>query len=429
MAAPMFLAVARGAGGVPAVEALWRAEDSKTKLLLREIVDRAEGPAAEIVRHAYDTLAQVSRTSPAALQDVLRHPVVAAWAVAAARADRPAEDAGPARMAYVAAAAAIRSGARHEIVLPFPATPERMVPVPTLGHVNLPAAGGGGPLMLRTGSGSAEMRCGSTVIRIGGARPHDHHWEPTGRIAAQAHDLRIELLLDRASWLLVPGVTAKGRHRIAPADADRAAWAAHVERAWQVLTDRHRRVAAEAAATYTVLTPLASPKRGLNSGTYEDAFGCLSMSPPPSPVIGAAAIAHELRHAQLAAVMDLFALVEPEDGRYYAAWRPDPRPVHGLLHGVYAHLGLSAFWATEARSAGPGSEAEVQLARWRRGAHEGAHTLLDQAKLTPLGRRFVTAALDELHQLTRVPVTAAAQELADREADEHRREWVRANGR
>ncbi len=29
---------------------------------------------------------------------------------------------------------------------------------------------------------------------------------------------------------------------------------------------------------------------------------------------------------------------------YYAPWRPDPRPAHGLLQGAYAYLGVTEFW-------------------------------------------------------------------------------------
>jgi HEXXH motif-containing protein len=328
-------------------------------------------------------------------------------------------------MAYVAAAAAIRSGARYELLLPAPETREPIVPLPTLGHVTLLAATGDEPVLLRTGSGTAEMVHGTESVAVD---EDDPRFTSVPRISTEADGLGIELQVDRTSWLLAPDLIARGKHPIEQPGPDSAAWADHLAGAWQVLTGRHRAVAEEAAATYTVLTPLASPQRGQNSGTYEDAFGCLAMSLPPHTVAGAAAVAHELRHAELAVLMDLFPLMEPEeDGLYYAPWRPDPRPARALLHGVYAHLGLSAFWAVEARFAGAGSGAEMQLAHWRRAASMGARTLLDETRLTKLGRRFVTVARDELQRLGRVPVSADAAESARRQAWAHRQKWLKTN--
>lgn len=430
MAADMFTTIARGHGGVGAIEVLRRAQDSKTKALLAEVTDRAVGPDAAMVRQAYALLAKVNEGQPRAFEAVLRHPVVGAWAVEAARAHPPVTSPSLARMTYVAAAAAVRSGARHELVLPAPVTPEAAVPFPTLGHAVLPDLSDG-PLVLRTGSAGAELVTEPAMIRIGGPRPHDEHWEPTARLTATSGDLRIELLLDRASWLLAPRMAATARHAIATARPDRSAWQRHLDSAWRVLVARHRPTAAEAAATFSVLTPLNSPGRGQNSGTYRDAFGCVSMSAPVDGVTGAAALAHELQHAKLAALMDMFTLLEPgETAEYYAPWRPDPRPAEGLLHGVYAHLGLAAFWAAEGHGADPArtAEAQTQFARWRRGAHEAAHTLLEHAALTPLGRRFVVVILDKLHQLGRTSVSAEARDRANREAQAHRRQWTRTNG-
>jgi HEXXH motif-containing protein len=434
MSLDLFLAIARGGGGAAAVEVLRSAQDSKTRALLAEIAGRVDGPARPLVRGSYALLAAVDRDDPPAVRRVLRHPVVSAWAVEAARAAPSVGSPGPARMAYVAAAAAIRSGRRHEIALPAPTTPA--VPIPTLGHVVLPAAPTG-TLLLRTGSGTAQLISGSTVVTIAD-RAGDPRWQPTARLATEDAGLRIDLLLDRESWLLAPGLAAAGRHALAVARSDPAAWRQHVRDAWQVLVHRHRPVAAEAAATFTMLTPLDDPARGQNSGTYRDAFGCLSMSRPPDPVTGAAAFAHEVQHAKLSALMDLFPLLgDPPPGDeeaaagYYAPWRLDLRPADGLLHGVYAHLGLASFWAVEAASgeADRRLEAETQFTRWRTGAHEAAHALLAGAPLTPLGRRFVQAALHELHQLRLRAVSATARDRAHRDAEAHRREWTRLNGR
>jgi uncharacterized protein len=69
------------------------------------------------------------------------------------------------------------------------------------------------------------------------------------------------------------------------------------------------------------------------------------MSAPPDPIIGTVTLTHEIQHVKLGALLDLVTLTLPDDGRrYYAPWRDDPRPLGGLLHGVYAYLGVTEFW-------------------------------------------------------------------------------------
>jgi uncharacterized protein len=59
---------------------------------------------------------------------------------------------------------------------------------------------------------------------------------------------------------------------------------------------------------------------------------------------------HEMQHVKLAALADQFDLFDKSDRRLFAVpWRPDQRPVHGLLHGTYARLAVAQLW-----QAGPG---------------------------------------------------------------------------
>ena len=51
-------------------------------------------------------------------------------------------------------------------------------------------------------------------------------------------------------------------------------------------------------------------------------------------------LVHEFQHSKLSAMLDLVPLTDPDDhGRYFAPWRVDPRPLAGLLQGVYAFVG------------------------------------------------------------------------------------------
>ena len=69
-------------------------------------------------------------------------------------------------------------------------------------------------------------------------------------------------------------------------------------------------------------------------------------------MILASVLVHECQHAKLNAVLDLIPLSRPDQARYYAPWREDPRPLGGLLHGAYAYLGVSDFWRVQSSRSG-----------------------------------------------------------------------------
>jgi HEXXH motif-containing protein len=138
--------------------------------------------------------------------------------------------------------------------------------------------------------------------------------------------------------------------------------------------------------------------------------------------------AHELQHAKLSALMDLFPLVSGDPaGRHYAPWRPDPRPLIGLVHGVYAHLAIADFWRRELATDDDRPLAEFEYARWRAAVHGTATRLAADAHLTDLGRHLIDGVLSKVDGWREeVPPAAAAQARAA--ADQHRDRWVAAHG-
>ena len=84
----VFAELAAGNGGRRAIELLRKAQFSKNVLLIRSMVDgiaAAGGEPAARARSAYEQLAAVQQRAPGAVQAVLRHPAVGAWAWRTAR--------------------------------------------------------------------------------------------------------------------------------------------------------------------------------------------------------------------------------------------------------------------------------------------------------------------------------------------------------
>ncbi|CAL9452758.1 hypothetical protein SUDANB145_02472 [Streptomyces sp. enrichment culture] len=153
----------------------------------------------------------------------------------------------------------------------------------------------------------------------------------------------------------------------------------------------------EAAALLRCLVPLEMPPeigtgRGSCSATRREAFGALLSSTPPDPVTFAATLVHELQHAKLAALTDLVTLhrAGPE-ARYFAPWRPDPRPYDGLLQGTYSHLAMASYYQRRALLTRPPERdwAWAQHARYHAQVGAALPALVGSPDLTVPGRRFV----------------------------------------
>ena len=100
-------------------------------------------------------------------------------------------------------------------------------------------------------------------------------------------------------------------------------------------------------------------------------------------------LVHEFQHIKLCGLMDMLPLIEPSGERGYAPWREDPRPMGGLLQGVYAFTGIVRFWDVQRRLETEPDDvlrASVLYERWRLAIELVTGTLLDK-RLPHAGRR------------------------------------------
>jgi HEXXH motif-containing protein len=408
------VALATGASTSRITHTLTAARRSRTMLLVHFAVQATADPR---LRAVYRTLQHVQRLAPAAVATVLDHPTVGAWATRTAARVNQGGRADPAELARVVLAAAVRG--RVTVSVPTPSGEE--VFLPSLGVA-----------VLRDTAAETRLHCGPDGADLGPGThiPRDWwkegpDWSPTPRIDVDCDGLQASFLLDR--W----GPEALPEDLDVAEDPDVAQWRERIAAGWEVLVRHHRGVADELATIVTTLTPLRDHGDGPRSATADDAFGCLFLSLPPDAVSAAVTLAHELQHTKLVALMDLFPMVDPVDEKqFYAPWREDPRPAMGLLHGIFAFSGVTAFWRGQRRLE-PVTEREllanVEFARWRAGAHHAARALLHSQALTDIGRTFVAAVADLLERWHAEPVPENARAIADRLAEEHLARWQDTN--
>jgi HEXXH motif-containing protein len=376
-----FVALSHG-GGIGAVRTLAAARRSRTLLLIKFIVNRAPRSA----RPAFELLAEAGRTDPDAIARVLDYPQVGDWVTRTALALRGGRPARPADLVFIAIAAAIRAGRTGTVEVPT----VRALPLPTLGVV-------------------PEGVTGSVDLAA-------LDWRPTPRLILPGGPTL--LLGDWPDAQKPPGLTL-----LDPVEPDLGPWRDRITASWQLLRDDHPETAEELAELVRLLVPLRALTGENHSATVANALGAIFLSFPPDAEEGALTLAHELQHNKLAALTDLFALLRPgRPALFYVPWRADSRPADGVLHGLYAHLGVAGFWRGRARRTSA-PRAHREFARWRAATLTTACDLLASERLTELGRLFVGGIRQTVEEWCDEPVPARAATEAKRLADEHRTRW------
>ncbi|MGW5769084.1 aKG-HExxH-type peptide beta-hydroxylase [Streptomyces longwoodensis] len=197
---------------------------------------------------------------------------------------------------------------------------------------------------------------------------------------------------------------------------------------------------AETRALLRCLVPLAVPPgasaggrpTGGCSATRKEAFGAVLSSTPPSPTGFAATLVHELHHAKLTVLAEMVTL-HHSDGRarYFAPWRPDPRPYDGLLQGAYSHLALADYFQRRALTGTDAvhrEDAWAQYARYHEQVGAALPALVGSDRLTSHGRQFIDALVGHHQRLAEQPAPRAHAFRAREYVRAARRLWAQRHG-
>jgi hypothetical protein len=151
----------------------------------------------------------------------------------------------------------------------------------------------------------------------------------------------------------------------------------------------------------------------------------------------AVTLVHEYQHHKLVQLLDFAPLhdTSPHDAgsaaRHWAPWRPDPRPLSGLLQGSYAFLGIGEFWRERLdalrRIPSTGTElaiAGVEFAWCRAAVGQAVCALEASGDLTELGRRFVAGMHAQVRTWSPVTVEETAADAASTMLADARAMWL-----
>ncbi|WP_330179447.1 FxsB family radical SAM/SPASM domain protein [Nocardia sp. NBC_01503] len=386
--------LAAGFGDAETINWLAQAQSSLQRELLAG-VGRFGPQKDENFTAAWDVLVSLDASAPEAVARVLAHPYTRVWATALLEGVSKGElvAADVRHLQAVAASAALHAG--RELRLPIPVR-DGIAPLPTFGAVK--------------------------------AGAEEQVWIETGSI--DDLDLLHPVRLLTATDLTVP-LEDTDPYRIGHSFAADRLGDAEAQR-WQVafaegidFIDAHLPgYAPGLRAGLRAVMPMEPEDSYDRSASLRAAFGAVGIALRPALVSAALPLIHEFQHVKMGAILDMFALFDRADTepRYYAPWRPDPRPIEGLLQGTYAHIGVTDFWRVH-RTLAEGAQrqaSEREFVRWRLMTAEAIRQLQGSGSLTPLGDRFAAGMSATVRPWLAEPVDAEAESAALDAARAHR---------
>ncbi|MGW3994930.1 aKG-HExxH-type peptide beta-hydroxylase [Amycolatopsis sp. NPDC004772] len=425
-----FDAVAAGEGGPGPLRKLRAAERSRRLLLMRglvEVVTKSEDlyrplPSPEM---AWELLARVEQTAPQALETILAHPYTGTWAGYTTRLYR--QDATgvcpfwvhAGHLHCLAAAAAVHAGIPFETELPVW---HGKVSLPTLGTALLRAEAPFSVATIRGADGHVEIRNRHSVVRLPGDLSADAPgWLGIRQVVSWSDEHRLAVRLDDLDpyrELYEPILPA----RLSPVELE--SWRSVLDEAWGLLVEHLPETAAALPTGLYSLVPAPAVPFRLPSASTGEAFGSAIVSYGEDPATLAAALVHEFQHIRLGGLLHLVRLSEDDPReRLYAPWRADPRPIAGVLHGIYAFFGVTGFWRALA-AAEPGNElAAFEFALWRGQVWRTLEAVHGDDSLAEAGHRFLDRLAAKIGAWQEEPVSAHAKALARASAENHYAAW------
>nr|WP_272926744.1 HEXXH motif domain-containing protein [Streptomyces sp. SID4946] len=330
-------------------------------------------------------------------------------------------------LAALAAAAAARAGLEFDITVPVR---RGLVPLPTLGCAVLPDPEPWGTARVTGRKGRVRVTSASGLVEVP-ADPdrRELDWIPVRRTTLGSGSRAKPLVLEELDpYRTFPRPSEPSL--LSPAEA--AYWESSLAKAWDVLLrDEPESTEAMRRGLMSVAPTPVRERFRPHSSTAGDAFGGVTASRPDDVAQLAATLVHEFQHTKLGGLMHLEPLTEPPadpetpETLFYAPWRDDPRPLGGLLQGIYAFFGVTRFWRAHRQTADPAYAplAHFEFALWRAQVWAALNTVSGHERLTSVGRYVVERLTERCAAWLTEEIPETPLRLAEEAAADHHARW------
>lgn len=420
-----------GYGSAELTRELWNTEFSRRLLMVNSVLDIATeqpellGPLPPATA-AVDLLKDVDDTDRQMFRELLLHPNVGGWASYVLRrlhgfVTSPAPvwtDLG--MLHAVAFVAAARTGRDWSTEVP---ARNGAAMLPTLGMAVFPDSEPWGSVRAETRGGLVTLRRRGHELRLSTTDPRpsgDATWWDLRRIEVGG-DPALRVALDDIDPYRDLGEPIEPR-RLSASAAQR--WRSLLADAWTILCTDHPATAEAMAGGVVGIVPLAGAAgEETRSASTGEASGNVLVSEPLDGLALAVALVHEFAHIQLGGMLHLLSITSGgEEEVYYAPWRDDPRPLPGLIQGIYAFVNIASFWRRQA-GLSASTEAEFEYSYARAQVEQALGVAARSGKLTGVGERLVAGLTERVDRWDDGRLSTAAVGAARLVAAGHRAGW------
>lgn len=397
-----------------AVDTLVDAQLSRNLSLLQLTVASSHEATSGFGPAALALLQRAQTSNSGDFRRVLTHPhvsrILSAWCRQIS--GLPASLGRHSSVAAIAAAAGIQAGVDFEVTVPLN---RGVTLIPSMGVFRSDMTESSWATVIRE-DGTVRFEVDDHTFPIPDRwRSSNRNWEGMAKIGSQVTaDVDVTGLAETTSDI----------HPVAdPYLVDQTMWEKRLDEAAALLVEHHSDWIYDVQRVIETLSVLDRVHGHSQSVSSVDAFGDIQLTLPDSAATFAETLVHEVQHNKLHALTAFCSLVNDGfDQSMYAPWRPDARPLHGMVHGIYAFFGVTHYWRNQidaSENPADRSFAEFSYVRWLNAVIEGAEQALASQGLTVIGQRCIAAIHHELSlwptAAIPLPVISAARRLsADR---------------
>jgi HEXXH motif-containing protein len=183
-------------------------------------------------------------------------------------------------------------------------------------------------------------------------------------------------------------------------------WVAVLNDAWEWIDEQEPLLIAEMMLILRAIVPLkALGSNWHSSGSFGEAPGLIALSLDLDVPVMVEALVHEYHHQKLNALLNLDSLIvgPTHEPIYFSPWRREPRPLIGLLHGIYTFQAVAGFWikALESRHLDSfETPIRTRVAAITKQLNDAVETVKEHAMWSDLGQAYFHALLTRVSELT-----------------------------
>ncbi|MCL2924775.1 MAG: HEXXH motif-containing putative peptide modification protein [Trichodesmium sp. MAG_R04] len=209
-------------------------------------------------------------------------------------------------------------------------------------------------------------------------------------------------------------------------------WLSTLEEAWYWIEECSTLLASEILMGIKSLVPVYSHAHDVHiSQTFRAIPGVVILSWMSNTSVIVEALVHEYHHHKLNALLNLDPIIAEGtfEEIYYSPWRNDPRPLDGILQGIYVFQAVLDFWDKFLQADIPvlqENRLKKRVYKLKKQLETALKTLKNHASFSSIGEALIESVEENINQIE-TEILVADQQLIDMQLKEHQQIWEEKN--